>query len=420
MRKIISTLCIIIVILTLSGASVVNAVEDNSMMDVKITIVWIDYENHLQERPDEFELIFMDNGNENTIVNVKASDCTFVRKTNSGYEYYSTTIQLPRVNENKNYTNFFLSGVGTKGLGAYEVRECEGLASGEFGAGSGTVVLFANLNKTYNFTVNWDDDNNRDLVRHESAITMKDNQGNQYLVNLFPTGDEKESDNTWHCQEFLPTYLYDENDVPIWNTPIEYTGTFEQTSGGEYVNQFYTYEILQDGTNVTINLKHKPAKVDYSIPVKVNWGDIENIPEKLNITAYSNDTTYMKAEITEDGNWEYNFENLYKFDGKNSTIAEYTILVDDIKGYAFEVTGNQEDGFEIIATEKEEIIEPIPEDKNPEEEPKNEEEKKEPEGITPPNTGIDFENIKTINVLKYIVVAIIIGIMATIIIKKKK
>lgn len=367
MKKVVITFfSFILAVLFFCGQTKAAEIKDETMMEVPVKILWGDYGNYLKERPEQVEFRIMDMygiESKSEVITIDLKDCTF-KKINDKNTACYTTIKLPKrdITTGK-YTDYTITSVGNGKLKTYNVAEFSGGASGENPeSASFFMLLYTNLSETYTYTINWDDDHDRDGYRPEKmTLTMKDNKGKEELVDIFkPKGHEKDA--VWTITNVMPRFLYDDKMIPIWDTPLEYTGHFYQWNGGE-VTMDYESEIIINETEVTINLKHEPEKLDYEIPVKITWEDNNNEegvrPELLNITAYANDNTTAEAQIKSEENWEYSFKDLYKYDGRYSSAvkAKYTILVADVERYDFEVLGNQENGFEIIATLKEKVEE---------------------------------------------------------------
>ena len=120
------------------------------------------------------------------------------------------------------------------------------------------------------------------------------------------------------------------------------------------------YDTTVDGFTITNKEKPTipPAPKTGSINIKVVKEWIGKVGDEITIyLVKSGDTadkaietkTIKKNELT-DGKWEYTFTaDKYAADGSEIT---YAVLEKDSAGYEKEITGNQQDGFKIVNTEK--------------------------------------------------------------------
>ncbi len=350
---------------------------------VNLEIDWIDFDNFLGERPDSIKLYFTgtywcivgspkDEKCEAEVI-VKKEDCT-IKRIDDTRTKWITHIYLRNKDEydSDQKIQYYFSSIDKDLEDKYIIFEPENNSGmiGEEYRDNPVVIkvpIITTLNDTYNFTVNWNDDNNRDYIRPQGYFGMivKNNSDESKLLWMNNSGGDWKS-NVWHCSEIMSRYLFNSHNIPIKDKPIVYTGYLEPKFGDTVLNDTvtlinnYNFEFLVNETEVTVNLSHDPIKLGYNIPVKVTWKDEDDKdkirPEKLNITAYANEKTLIKGQINKESNWEYKFTNLLKYDGtvngESPVEAKYNLIVDKVNGYTFEIIGNQLEGFEIIATHK--------------------------------------------------------------------
>ena len=85
-----------------------------------------------------------------------------------------------------------------------------------------------------------------------------------------------------------------------------------------------------------------------SVPVTKQWVGDPAGPVKVSLLAdhVEKDT----AILSEDGNWQYVFENLPKYDGSDGHEILYTVSEEKVDGYTSQITGSAETGFTITNT----------------------------------------------------------------------
>ena len=429
MKKILSGITIIFVLFTtlfIFNNEVEADIDHPFDYEVRVEINWIDFDDFLGERPtDSVTLLFKDDTHGSEVsVNLKKSECTVTNDSWRG------TVYLPKYRPENQNLSIEYTWVGFTGEVAkkYEKQEYSSSYVSEDNSYV-TAYMLSNLNDTYTFTVNWDDDNDRDGYRPENyfEILMKDNKNKESLVEIDrPNGNP----NVWTAEALLSRYLYNERQEPILDPPISYEAKLQQPAYNfQQIVDNYEYSFEIDGTNVTMNAKHEPERLDYNIPVKVTWNDEENKdgkrPQSLGVQAVANETTKSdKAQLDETSNWQYEFSNLYKHTGEypwhRHIDAEYNMIVDETPNYTFEVkklSEDQKDGFEIIATY---VPDPVVETET-QQQPSTEqntptvEEKAEETPPTSPKTGANYSNIWAV-----IALAVTSALAASIIIIKKK
>ena len=345
-----------------------NALPDNpNVFTVPITINWVDYDNFLGQRPDSITMKLIDwNTWEEFEVTLYAKDCQTVRVDDKRTQWVGE-LELPKYSAGGITSYGMVEGSWGDDIGGYNITEQSAQASSEYpGGGEIKVFIAADLTRKYYFIVNWDDDTNRDGLRSwdtSATINMINNKNEVREVSIFGEDDV----NQWQTSEYFPTYLFDENNVPIWDEKIEYRAELNSYKDHGVYEPVYQSDITVNDNIVTINLKHEPYRLDYDVPVKVEWeeNDKDYIPENISIKILNKYTKqeYGEAQLSKDTNWEHAFKNL--FERENGHIITYTIQVADAKNCEFEVTGSQEEGFTILGKYKEEPVEEVPQ--NPDE-----------------------------------------------------
>lgn len=341
----------------------VNAVPDNpNVFTVPVTINWVDYDDFLGQRPDSIKMKLIDwNTWEEFEVTLYEKDCQIVRVDDKRTQWVGK-LELPKYSEGGITSYGMADGSWGDDIGGYNITEQSAQASSEYpNGGEIKVFIAADLTRKYYFIVNWDDDTNRDGLRSwdtSATINMINNKNEVREVSIFGEDDV----NQWQTSEYFPAYLFDENKVPIWDEKIEYRAELNSYKDHGVYEPVYQSNITVNDNIVTINLKHEPYRLDYDVPVKVEWeeNDKDYIPENISIKILNKHTKqeYGETQLSSDTNWEYAFKNL--FERENGHFITYTIQVADTKNCEFEVTGSQEEGFVIKGKYKEEPVEEIP------------------------------------------------------------
>ena len=362
MKKI-AIFSIMILLMLLLLPSTVNAVPNNpNVFTVPITINWVDYDDFLGQRPDFITMTLIDwNTWEEFEVTLYEKDCQIVRVDDKKTQWVGK-LELPKYSEGGIASYGMVEGAWGDDIGGYNIIEQSAQASSEYpNGGEIKVFIAADLTRKYYFIVNWDDDTNRDGLRSwdtSATINMINNKNEVREVSIFGEDDV----NQWQTSEYFPTYLFDENKIPIWDEKIEYSAELNSYKDHGVYEPVYQSNITVNDNIVTINLKHEPYRLDYDIPVKVEWeeNDKDYIPENISIKILNKYTKqeYGETQLSSDMNWEYAFKDL--FEREDGHFITYTIQVADAKNCEFEVTGSQEEGFVIKGKYKEEPVEEIP------------------------------------------------------------
>ena len=185
---------------------------------------------------------------------------------------------------------------------------------------------------TYDVKVNWDDDDNRDGIRpnnsSSSVGTYAYGNGNYYASATA----RKMYD--WKTTIQLPIKDYKDNDInytfSLFNVPNGYTCTLEKDD---------------ENFEININCVHEPVKID--VHVTNEWRNlIDKAPDKVIVNLLKNGEIFKTVELTEEDNWEYTFEDLYKYE--DGVAITYGIQQKAIEGYELQVLGAYVEGFQLI------------------------------------------------------------------------
>lgn len=360
-----------------------DIVVDEPEFTVPVQITWIDYDDYLKQRPETLTLVVSElkasSRDEYMYIPLKASDCE-IQRIDDTMSVWKGKIKLPKIYKGYNGEYGFV-GNAIK-LGTYDEVNNSGIASCDrIDGGNLSLTFFANLSREYKVIVNLDDDNNRDLRRPQKLyFNIKDNKGNtrEFTCGVPETGNQVIE------PIILDTYLYDDNDVPVWNEKIEYTMQLLRNvvemniNTRQYLLEYYTEDIQVNDDQIIVNLKHTPSKYKLNSPIKVTWKDenAESRPDVIPVTlkSKSSNKVYATIELKKENNWEFTLDDLYVFE-RGSTIT-YILEVGNVKNYDFEVVPtyshyvkDQVTDFELVATynpKPEEVEEPTEPAETPE------------------------------------------------------
>ncbi len=173
----------------------------------------------------------------------------------------------------------------------------------------------------------WDDSSNVDQLR-PASITVK------LLADGEDAGEAltlSDSNNWKGTFTDLPVYDADGNEIAYTVEEVNVEG--------------YTTDITGDaGTGYVITNTHTPVPEEATVSVTggKTWDDEADAdgirPESIIIRVLANGEEVRSAEVTEEDNWEWSFENLPKYDEDGKEIV-YTITEDPVDGYDSTVEG---------------------------------------------------------------------------------
>ena len=314
----------------------------------KVIISWLDYEDKMGERPDSIDIELKDAMSDETITKTfKAEDA--VVNTDPSMTTWTFDVELPKLND---YVTYVL-GYPTEVEG-YDLHYASG---GQIDSDGGTInlVYVKHLSKYVTYTEHWDDGNQRDMPRF-FAMWMRPTNNDLLLgtgVEEFPRSlecgldnDSYIDENTCQLQIYIPyIYPFDDNGVPIWNTPT----AFEYEIYDTIKNYDYDVKIDDDG-NIDVYITHEPYKLDNS-KVEVIWDDNDNKngkrPDEINLDLYNLDVKEQTITVSND-TWDEVITNLYQ-NYSYMKKSEYSLNIENTGDYEFTVTGNNTDGFKVNA-----------------------------------------------------------------------
>lgn len=314
----------------------------------KVTISWLDYEDKMGERPNSIDIELKDAMNDETVTKTfKAEDA--VVNTDPSMTTWTFDVELPKLND---YVTYVL-GYPTE-VDGYDLHYASG---GQIDSDGGTInlVYVKHLSKYVTYTEHWDDGNQRDMPRF-FAMWMTPTNNDLLLgtgVEEFPRSlecgldnDSYIDENTCQLQIYIPyIYPFDDNGVPIWDTPT----AFEYEIYDTIKNYDYDVKIDDDG-NIDVYITHEPYKLDDS-KVEVIWDDNDNKngkrPDEINLDLYNLDVKEQTITVSND-TWDEVITNLYQ-NYSYMKKSEYTLNIENTDDYEFTVTGNNTDGFKVNA-----------------------------------------------------------------------
>ena len=265
-----------------------------------VTKVWLDNSNQDGKRPASIRVALFADGDK--VVN---SEVSLNEANNWSYSWSD----LPEKKAGKVivYT-------------AKEIGEISGYTVSTSEIGSATTITNTYETETVDISGSkvWNDKDDQDGLRAKiESITIRLWNGQKPVAEQTVTG---------------PYWTWSFNDLPKYEDGklINYTITEDEVEG-------YTSSI--DGYNVTNT--HIPDTVEIS--GSKTWDDNNNQdgirPDKIMINLLANGTGIQSKEVKPDadGNWNYSFTNLPKYE--NGIEIEYKITEDVVKGYTTKVEG---------------------------------------------------------------------------------
>ena len=303
------------------GYNIINTYKATTKIDV--TKTWIDHNNADKTRPDKITIILLKDGIKIKEQEVSESDgwkYTFdnLEKYNNKNEEIHYTIEEETVN---GYTSI---------IDGYNITNKY----------SGKVKTSISGKKI------WKDYNNKDNTRP-----------NEIEVNLVKEGKVISTKKVTSANEWEYTF----NDLDKYDeqgNEITYEITENKVDG--YETEINGYDIINTYKAIT------------SINGRKIWMDDNNKdntrPDSITVNLLRNGVIIKSKVVSEEGNWEYSFDNLEKYDEDNNEI-KYSISENKVIGYQTNIIDNN-----IVNTYNPEIPEePTNDDKNEEKDDKKEE-----------------------------------------------
>ena len=171
----------------------------------------------------------------------------------------------------------------------------------------------------------WDDGNNRDGVRPSSIrmhLVANGKRTNRSVV--------LNEGNEWTARFDNLEY------IGIDGFPISY-------SVDEDVPSKYTFskgiaELVSDGLSYKVSNFHDPEKITIKGVKSWRGDDPTKRPKSVQLTLYGNEEKVKSVQVTDDMNWNYAFENVYK--NENGQPITYSVKEEYIDDYRSHVTGH--------------------------------------------------------------------------------
>lgn len=171
----------------------------------------------------------------------------------------------------------------------------------------------------------WDDGNNRDGVRPSSIkmhLVANGKRTNRSVV--------LNEGNEWTSQfdnlEYIGTDGF----------PISYS--VDEDVPSKYTFSKGVAELVSDGLSYKVSNFHEPEKITIKGVKSWRGDDPTKRPKSVQLTLYGNDEKVKTIQVTDDMNWNYTFENVYKNE-KGRPIV-YSVKEEYIDDYRSHVTGH--------------------------------------------------------------------------------
>ena len=178
-------------------------------------------------------------------------------------------------------------------------------------------------------TKSWDDDDNRDGLRKDSAVL-------ELVANGTPTGNKitVNKDNNWTADFGNVSYVDDDGQ------PIVYSIKEDELEGYDLRVTKRTEE--KDGITYFLSNHHDPERI--SIQGEKKWIDNNNTgkhPKSVRISLKADGFEVKSIDVKPepDGTWKYAFNDLYKYRDGGQKINYEVYEKDYITGYASKVEG---------------------------------------------------------------------------------
>ena len=277
--------------------------------DVNVKKEWIDDGNSQNTRPTSVTVTLKANG-ETADVDVP----TVTLNESNGWHYTWTGVDKKANGEDIEYT------VVENPVANYDTDYDE--------TDDGIVVIntIQDLSKDIPVEKVWDDDNDRDGLRPGTLkVTITGRVGDTIIKGASQTVTLSNS-TSWKG-----TFT----NLPVFNKGklISYTIEEEDVSG---------YSVVEESTNTSneaagfkITNKHDPVKIKISGVKK--WDDDENRddarPGSITVNLLKNGQSFKSQTVTagDDGNWSFEFDDLYKCEGGQDIV--YTLTEETVDGY---------------------------------------------------------------------------------------
>ena len=284
---------------------------------VKVTKEWKDKENIYNTRTDSVTVSLKANGDDAKLENPDITSTVTLSEDNE-WEYTWTDLVKNKDGSPIDYTvvENEVSGYSTD----YETTN----------DGKNININIVNTLKEQEIKVTkiWEDDNNRDGLRPLETgldVTITGRIGEEVVVGPKKITLTNNGTNTWSGKwDKLPVYINGEE--VIYNVEESLPTGFNKND----------VEVTQVDDGFVITNKHEPTKI--KISGTKEWDDHNNIdeiqPEVITLILYGNGQELKTIKVGEDGNWSFNFNDLYK--NENGQPIKYEIKEKRVDGYETE------------------------------------------------------------------------------------
>ena len=387
----------------INGNNVVNSLKGTTK--VEGTKTWIDNNNEYQTRPDSIKINLFKNGNIEKIITVKPDatgnwsykfeGLTKYDENGKLYEYTITEDSVVGYETNYSGNNIInklvgkteISGIKTwkDNDNAYITRP-ESITVNLLKNGKVEETKIVKPDVTGNWIYEFKDlakyDENGKLYEYEIVEEDIDNYKTEYdgnnIINTLTGKTEISGIKTWKDNnnayitrpESITVNLFrNEETEPLQTLIVEpdllgnWTYKFKDLEKYDNEGKLYTYSITEEKVNKYETTIETVAETEINITNKLtdetevkgnkSWVDNNNAygtrPKSINLILLANGEKVAEKEVTadEDGNWNFAFTNLFKYDDDGVKI-KYTIEENDVLGYITNIENVSETETNII------------------------------------------------------------------------
>ena len=173
-------------------------------------------------------------------------------------------------------------------------------------------------------TKHWDDGQNRDNIR-PTSIRMHLVANGKRTSRSIDLNEKNEWSGQFDNLEYIGADGF----------PISYT--IDEDVPSHYTFRKGLAEVVSDGLSYNVTNFHSPETI--SISGKKSWrgDDSSQRPKTIQLTLYGNGSKVKTATVSSDENWQYEFDNVYKYEAGRP--IEYTVKEDYVDNYRSHYSG---------------------------------------------------------------------------------
>jgi len=287
------------------------------------------------ESLDEVDSIYKVNYNGDGKIVVTMADKT--TKELSGHDLYISPVYSAKANWYLNF--YYIDNLST--------------ASGSW-SNKGGVSSFSHTFKApdavahYQFLYWLNTDNNArynagETATYDSSMMKNGETKNVYVYAYYQpsvTVNYHDYNSTSSVESFSQIKVYDF--TPEVQEDVEFVGWFDEQGNRIDENEVYFAPAISAERNAAIT-KDVYARYTTSITVIKLWEDENNRysvrPENIEVQLYNGETKVASAELNEENNWTYTFENLEAYE--NGQLISYSVSEDEVPlGYEKSIENN--------------------------------------------------------------------------------